>query len=128
MSYKMQVQLRFDNLKPVVYVCVIGFLKHYLLLYFIKRKKGIVEFAVAFIFRIKKFLIQFYFQTEFSYSPTWPGTCYLDQTGLDLTEVCQPLPPELLELKVSVTTLKLFYKDLKKFTKETFIFCLGILQ
>ena len=26
--------------------------------------------------------------------PGWPGTCYVDQAGLKLTEIYLPLPPE----------------------------------
>ncbi|GAB1297492.1 ATP synthase subunit s, mitochondrial [Apodemus speciosus] len=29
----------------------------------------------------------------------WPGTCYVDQAGLEFIEICLPLPPEVLEWK-----------------------------
>lgn len=29
----------------------------------------------------------------FLYSPNWPGTCYLNHIGLELTEIYLPLPP-----------------------------------
>ena len=28
------------------------------------------------------------------FSPSWPAAHYVDQAGLELTEICMPLPPE----------------------------------
>jgi hypothetical protein len=34
-------------------------------------------------------------ETDFSLcSPSCPGPCSVDQAGLELTEICLPLPPE----------------------------------
>jgi hypothetical protein len=41
------------------------------------------------------FLLFFSFQNRVSLcSPSCPGTCFVDQAGLELTEIHLPLPPE----------------------------------
>lgn len=32
--------------------------------------------------------------------PGWPGTCYADNIGLEITEICLPPPPRVLELSM----------------------------
>jgi hypothetical protein len=39
------------------------------------------------------FLVSFWDRVSLC-SPGWPGTCFVDQAGLELTEICLPLPPQ----------------------------------
>lgn len=49
-----------------------------------------------FVFQLMGFSFLFFkfLKTVSLCSPSWPGTHYLDQASLKLTENCQPLPPE----------------------------------
>ena len=54
----------------------------------IRTKSGLAgpSFTYLFIFCL--------FETGSPFSPSWPGAHYVDQAGLELTEIHLPLPPE----------------------------------
>jgi hypothetical protein len=37
----------------------------------------------------------------------WPGTCFVDQAGLEFTEICLPLPPECWDSRSAALGLAL---------------------